>query len=1044
MIPVWVIAIGTVEVMVAGEVHAANNNQQINFQGKIVNKTGGTNITDGTYSFTFKIFDASSGGNQLWSETQSSVSVTNGIFQVALGSTSSLSSLNFTNPNLWLDVTFNGETFGSRIQLDAVPTAIDALNLDGVVATQSASGFNLAGGTSTVSTVAFTTSGNTLTVQPGNAGSLTVQSNGANGLTLDTGSASSVSVGTANASSITIGNTSASNNTAITLTTGGSGIITLGSNTGVGNVVVQPNAGGQAALLIKDNGAGDLLTASAGATPKFVVSNAGVLSLIGGQTTDLDTIGTTNTLKIGTNNQNGLTLGRNGAATTIDGLGLTIGPTSWTATPTISGLVTASSGISLAAGQSYTGAGLVTLSSGAGAALTIDSGTTGALNLGTGANGKTITIGNTAANTALTLTTGGSGIITLGSNTGVGNVVIQPNAGGQAALVVNDQGGGDIFTASSSGTTRLRISSTGGVLFQGDTLTSIGSGASGNGSNAVENALGDEGSMVPNAGFESAMSNAIADGWFPAATTSAGVFTHDNSTAAKGQASLKVTITNSTAVIYSSCVPLSGAAGKYTLNYYIKGAAPLANIGAWIDGYTSKANCQSDNTPTLAVAQVAPATTSWTKRGTGTTPIGSFGATATWGRVHFLVSCTSGCTGSVTNIDGVRLTESDTGQGLDYAENYPADPHNVPQPGDIVSLEVLHGVAAVIPASKPQQDSSVIGVVSTNPGQVLDDGSVTDPKVSIALAGRIPTKVSTQNGPIHIGDYLTSSNIPGVAVKAVTAGDVVGVAMEDYTESDATVIGKVVMFVKNGYYDGGSGLADAPAGMTSFLGTQQVTQASNQNTILSSSSKSVSTQSLSENFLSLSSNGLATISGTLRVKENGLFEGIVTVLDTLTTHNLIVNSLSDFFDTVVFHKSVQFATAPTLPKDTAGFAVIHRGARNVDVHFSGSYSQTPIIQASLTTHITADATASAQALLKNNYAFVVTHESSNGFGILLNKEAQDDVYLSWVALSVDKPNLFESASTVSVLGTQTTPTPVPSIFTPSLTNIQSASGSAGK
>src|SRR5260221_12246118 len=51
--------------------------------------------------------------------------------------------------------------------------------------------------------------------------------------------------------------------------------ILLGSNSGNGTVVVQPNAGGQAALQIIDNGLGDLFTASAGATTKFTISNTG-------------------------------------------------------------------------------------------------------------------------------------------------------------------------------------------------------------------------------------------------------------------------------------------------------------------------------------------------------------------------------------------------------------------------------------------------------------------------------------------------------------------------------------------------------------------------------------------------------------------------------------------------------------------------------------------------------------------------------------------------------------------------------------------------
>ena len=92
-----------------------------------------------------------------------------------------------------------------------------------------------------------------------------------------------------------------------------------------------------------------------------------------------------------------------------------------------------------------------------------------------------------------------------------------------------------------------------------------------------------------------------------------------------------------------------------------------------------------------------------------------------------------------------------------------------------------------------------MGVVSTDPGYVLDDGKMPEPKVPIALAGRVPVKVSSKNGIIYIGDYLTASDIPGVAVRAITAGPVIGTAMEDYTESDPTQVGKITMFIKNTY-----------------------------------------------------------------------------------------------------------------------------------------------------------------------------------------------------------------------------------------------------
>src|SRR5579864_4484311 len=73
---------------------AAANPSTINFQGKVVNADG-TNVANGTYSFIFRIYNTSSPttttsctstASCLWEETQSSVTVTNGVFQVELGS----------------------------------------------------------------------------------------------------------------------------------------------------------------------------------------------------------------------------------------------------------------------------------------------------------------------------------------------------------------------------------------------------------------------------------------------------------------------------------------------------------------------------------------------------------------------------------------------------------------------------------------------------------------------------------------------------------------------------------------------------------------------------------------------------------------------------------------------------------------------------------------------------------------------------------------------------------------------------------------------
>ena len=73
--------------------------------------------------------------------------------------------------------------------------------------------------------------------------------------------------------------------------------------------------------------------------------------------------------------------------------------------------------------------------------------------------------------------------------------------------------------------------------------------------------------------------------------------------------------------------------------------------------------------------------------------------------------------------------------------------------------------------------------------------------IPVALSGRVPVKVSTEEyGPIAAGDYLTLSNLyPGVAVKAIGPGQVIGQALESFA---GTSTGKVMVFVDVGYFDG--------------------------------------------------------------------------------------------------------------------------------------------------------------------------------------------------------------------------------------------------
>jgi hypothetical protein len=78
-------------------------------------------------------------------------------------------------------------------------------------------------------------------------------------------------------------------------------------------------------------------------------------------------------------------------------------------------------------------------------------------------------------------------------------------------------------------------------------------------------------------------------------------------------------------------------------------------------------------------------------------------------------------------------------------------------------------------SARANNATKVAGVVATNPGFLL--GRDTKNGVPIAFQGRVPVKVTTKNGDIKPGDFITTSDIPGVGMKATEAGRVIGKAL---------------------------------------------------------------------------------------------------------------------------------------------------------------------------------------------------------------------------------------------------------------------------
>ncbi len=84
----------------------------------------------------------------------------------------------------------------------------------------------------------------------------------------------------------------------------------------------------------------------------------------------------------------------------------------------------------------------------------------------------------------------------------------------------------------------------------------------------------------------------------------------------------------------------------------------------------------------------------------------------------------------------------------------------------------------------------------TVPGDVDDKGVKALP---VALSGRVLVKVTTEGGEIKAGDPLTTSSTPGVAMKAIKTGAIIGTAMSDFNGDG---VGKILVFIKNGFGNG--------------------------------------------------------------------------------------------------------------------------------------------------------------------------------------------------------------------------------------------------
>jgi hypothetical protein len=132
--------------------------------------------------------------------------------------------------------------------------------------------------------------------------------------------------------------------------------------------------------------------------------------------------------------------------------------------------------------------------------------------------------------------------------------------------------------------------------------------------------------------------------------------------------------------------------------------------------------------------------------------------------------------------------------GSDLAERFPVEGDAVIEPGTVMVIDDGH--PGKLRVSDKAYDRKLAGIVSggggAHSGLVLGQELLPAAEIPVALTGRVYCKAEAVTHPIEPGDMLTSSDIPGHAMKAVNAsaaqGAILGKAMTPLKEGKGLVL----------------------------------------------------------------------------------------------------------------------------------------------------------------------------------------------------------------------------------------------------------------
>lgn len=150
-------------------------------------------------------------------------------------------------------------------------------------------------------------------------------------------------------------------------------------------------------------------------------------------------------------------------------------------------------------------------------------------------------------------------------------------------------------------------------------------------------------------------------------------------------------------------------------------------------------------------------------------------------------------------VDGTGVTHTKVLEilgGADFSERFDVqDGDAAIEPGTVVSIDPER--EGRLEPSREAYDRRVAGIVSgaggVKPGMIMaQDGSIASGEHPVALTGRVYCRVTAAGGPIRPGDLLTTSDVPGLAMRvsdpARAQGAILGKAMGTLEEGEGLVL----------------------------------------------------------------------------------------------------------------------------------------------------------------------------------------------------------------------------------------------------------------